>query len=196
MASARERLALNESQAYTGKRKCFISYYSGDRKEVDDFLLAFGDVFIPKTIGVSDGDDFINSNDVDYVMSKIRSKYLSDSTVTIVLLGKCTHSRRYIDWELKTTLRRGSYIPNGLLGVLLPAAGGTCHLPDRFKENYSDNGDETYALYKNYPASKADLRNWINTAYTYRTTRADSIKNSADMFRYNAKCKFHVGVTH
>lgn len=49
----------------TLKRKCFVSYYSGDRSEVDNFLAVFGDVFIPKAIGVTDGDDFIDSDDSD-----------------------------------------------------------------------------------------------------------------------------------
>ena len=55
-------------------------------------------------------------------MSEIRRKYLSDSSVTILLVGKCTHSKRYVDWELKTSLRRGSNEPNGLLAYVLPSA--------------------------------------------------------------------------
>jgi len=55
--------------AKAARRKCFISYYSGDKAAVDKFISEFSDVFIPKAIGVSDGDDFINSNDPDYVDS-------------------------------------------------------------------------------------------------------------------------------
>jgi hypothetical protein len=34
-------------------------------------------------------------------MSEIRRKYLGNASVTIVLIGSCTHSRRYVDWEIK-----------------------------------------------------------------------------------------------
>ena len=38
-----------------------------------------------------------------------------------------SHSRRYVDWEIKTSLRRGSYTPNGLLGIILPSQGLRTH---------------------------------------------------------------------
>ncbi len=76
----------------------------------------------PKYWVANDNYDFINSTDTDYVMKCIRENYLSDSTVTIVLIGSCTHSRRYVDWEIKSSLRQGQYTtPNGLIGILLPS---------------------------------------------------------------------------
>lgn len=126
---------LNKS-GYT-RRKCFISYYAGDSLAVEKFITDFKDVFIAKAIGVSSGDDFIDSANSDYVMSKIREKYLGDSTVTICLIGDCTHSRRFIDWELKASLRQGSYTPNGLLGILLPYKGDSGILPPRLSENWA-----------------------------------------------------------
>lgn len=97
---------------YGTKRKVFISYHRGDRAEVDAFIHKWADiegVFIPKALGVYDNEDFINSDNPEYIMNQIRSRYLGDSTVTIVLVGTCSHSRRFVDWELKTSLRRGSY---------------------------------------------------------------------------------------
>jgi MTH538 TIR-like domain (DUF1863) len=35
-------------------------------------------------------EDAIDSMDTDYVMGRIRSDYIKDSTVTIVLAGRCT----------------------------------------------------------------------------------------------------------
>src|SRR5205809_7957009 len=103
---------------YGTRRKVFISFYQGDRAEVDDFIYQWSDleeVFIPKALGTFDNEDFINSTNPEYVMGQIRKNYLGDSTVTIVLLGICTHSRRYVDWEIKSSLRQGlSYISNGL----------------------------------------------------------------------------------
>lgn len=188
------RLQLAEQQKEAARRKCFISYYSDDQAEVETFLADFGDVFIPKVIGVTDADDFIDSADTDYVMGRIRAKYLGDSTVTILLIGSCTHSRRYIDWELKTTLRQGAYNPNGLLGLTLPYKNGTAHLPPRFKENWKKEGT-CYAQYHSYPTSKEQLRKWIEEAFNRRTTHAHLIKNTQEMHKYNRRCNVHQ-VTH
>jgi hypothetical protein len=172
-----------------------VSYYAGDTKAVDQFLADFSDVFIPKVIGVSEGDDFIDSNDADYVMGRIRQEYLGDSTVTLCMIGTCTHSRRYVDWELKTTLRRGSYTPNGLVGILLPHMGNIGHLPPRFKENFQPNENDCYAIYRSYPSSKELLRGWIEEAFRRRTEKADLIVNSQEMLKYNRACNVH-NVTH
>jgi hypothetical protein len=183
------------AQASVTRRKCFVSYYGGDSTEVDTFVSNFKDVFIPKVIGVTDGDDFIDSDDSDYIMSKIREKYLGDSTVTLVMIGSCTHSRRYIDWEIKASLRQGSYTPNGLLGILLPSMGNSGHLPDRFKENWENTADASYALYRSYPSSSDELRKWIEAAHARRSSHANFIKNSQSMMKYSRNCKVHK-VTH
>ena|SRR6266545_2869289 len=112
------------------KRKAFISFHQEDRPEVDAFIEQWATrqgVFIPKALGVSNNDDFINSTNPEYVMSQIRTKYLGDSTVTIVLIGSCTHGRRYVDWEIKASLRQGATDPSGLIGLLLPSCGKSAH---------------------------------------------------------------------
>jgi Thoeris protein ThsB, TIR-like domain len=177
------------------RRKCFVSYYGGDRVEVEAFLQQFSDVFIPKVIGVSSSDDFINSTDSGYVMSKIREKYLGDSTVTLCMIGNCTHSRRYIDWELKTTLRRGSYIPNGLVGIILRSAGTRAYQPPRFFQNWGRNESAGYAIYRSYPTSSSALTSWIEEAYKRRTSHSHFIANSQEMMKYNRSCGIH-NVTH
>ena len=177
------------------RRKCFISYYGGDRIEVDAFLEQFGEILIPKAIGVSDGDDFINSTNSDYVMSKIRDKYLGDSTVTLCMIGTCTHSRRYVDWELKASLRRGAYTPNGLVGILLPSTGTRAHQPPRFYANWNQNEALGYALYRSYPASIGILQSWIEEAHRRRTSHAHLIVNSQQMMKYSRQCQV-CSVTH
>lgn len=185
--------------AYYGtKRKVFISFYKGDKAEVDAFIAKWSDqegVFTAKVLGASDNDDFINSTDTDYVMSQIRKKYLGDSSVTIVLIGSCTHSRRYVDWEVKSSLTRGTSTPNGLLGIMLPSKGDSAHLPPRLKDNWQSDEANCYARYRSAPTSAAQLGEWIEDAYAARTTRARLIQNSQDMMKNNAKCKV-CGVTH
>lgn len=180
------------------RRKVFISHFKGDRAEVDEFIDYFTNkhrVFIPKVLGANDNDDFINSTDIDYVMRRIRELYLQDSTVTIVLLGGCTHSRRYVDWEIKSSLRQGQYTPNGLMGIVLPSRNNTAHLPPRLESNWNSAHQDCYARYWSYPGSPEQLAANIEDAFQARTTRPHLIQNSQEIMKYSAKCKI-CGVTH
>jgi hypothetical protein len=183
---------------YNGtRRKVFISHYKGDKNEVEEFITRFANqekVFIPYVLGANNNDDFIDSTKTDYVMTQIRKKYLQDTTITIVLIGNCTHSRRYVDWELKSSLRQGEYTPNGVLGILLPSTGGSAHLPARLKDNW-DREKDCYASYRPYPANSQQLGSWIEEAFSARDKKAHLIKNSKDMMKYNQKCLV-CGVTH
>lgn len=179
-------------------RKVFISYYHGDQEAVNKFVRDFSDVCIFKTVGVKDGDFDFDSNNPQYIMRKIRENKLDDSTVTIVLVGNCTHSRRYVDWEVKASLQQGQTLPNGLIAINLPYMGNRGNLPPRVSDNVvrdSSGNNIGYARYYSYPTSKSQLENWIEDAYNARTQRSSLIKNSNEMMRYNAKCNVH-SVTH
>ncbi|WP_082411632.1 TIR domain-containing protein [Methylogaea oryzae] len=184
--------------AYTGtKRRVFISHYKGDRVEVNAFIDHFAtkhEVFTPYILGAGDNYDFINSNDPAYVMTQIRKKYLQDTTITIILVGNCTHSRRYVDWEIKSSLQQGETLPNGLMGIILPSKGGSAHLPPRIKDNWNKEGKDCYARYCISKDTRG-TRGWIEDAYAARTARSKFIQNSQDMMKYNAKCLVCV-VTH
>ncbi len=182
------------------KRKVFISFCQRDRTEVEDFIDLWANqksVFVPKVLGIfdKDKDDFIDSDNPEYVMSQIRKKYLGDSTVTMVLVGRCTHSRRYVDWELKTSLRKGTYTPNGVMGIILPSCTTGAYLPPRLAANWNKECIGCYARCWVAPTSVNSLVNCIEDAYAARTSRAHLIKNDADMMKYNAKCRV-CGITH
>lgn len=180
------------------KRKVFISFHQNDRPEVDAFVNHWANhqgVFIPKVLGVSSNDDFIGSTNPQYVMSQIRARYLGDSTVTIVLIGLCTHSRRYVDWEIKASLRQGDAEPNGLIGLLLPSSGKSANLPPRFHDNWKQEESNCYARYRYCPQTADELRNLIEDAYGARTSRAHLIRNEKEMMKYNAVCRV-CNVTH
>jgi MTH538 TIR-like domain (DUF1863) len=73
-------------------------------------------------------DEAINSEDEDYIMQVIRRDYLSDSTVTIFLIGtKSTenlgqYEQRFIKRELQSSLYHSQgNTKNGILGVVLPS---------------------------------------------------------------------------
>lgn len=186
------------TNSYDTKRKVFISYYHGDQEAVNTFVRNFSDVFIPKTVGVKDGDFDFDSNDPQYIIRKIREQKLEDSSVTIVLVGSCTHSRRYVDWEVKASLQQGNSLPNGLIAINLPYMGTTGALPPRVAANRQRDANKNeigYARYYTFPSSKEALRRWIEDAYSARNERALLIHNSNEMMKYNSKCEYH-GVTH
>lgn len=180
---------------YSGtKRKVFFSYYRDDRPAVNKFVDRWSDVFIAKNLVAYDDRSLICGNDGDYILSKIRNDYLEDSTVTLVLMGTCTHSRRYIDWEIKSSLRQGCYAPNGLLGVVLPNLSDAPHIPERFSCNWN-NASESYAEYYHAPSSEEQLGRWIEHAYNARAARSHLIKNTQDMWSDNKRCS-HCSVNH
>jgi hypothetical protein len=173
------------------RHKCFLSYHSIDAEEVLRFVESYGSVFIPKAIGISEDDPYIESDDVDYVMQRIRDKYLADSTVTIVMVGTCTWSRKYIDWEVYSTLRRDKNNRlSGLMAIELPSiSAGHGTLPSRVALNVSGkNGDEGYARYWNYPASAKALQSLIQDAHNARITRDHLIRLGSTRKINNSAC--------
>ena len=175
------------------RHKVFISYHHEDQKEVEEFIKTFDDekdVFIARALGVDMEQDIINSTDTDYVMRRIRELYLKDSTVTIVLLGKCTWARRYVDWEIQSSLRSGETVtPNGLLGIKLTSYSSNGY-PDRLNKNLKENNqqEDCYARVIDYPKRKDTLKNYIDDAFNARSSRKSLIVNPRDKFSYNRTC--------
>jgi hypothetical protein len=180
--------SLSEAQK-AARHKCFISFHHADEDEVSDFIEAFEDAFIPRVLGVSDEDDFIDSDDTDYVMDQIREKYLTDSTVTIALIGNCTWARRYVDWEVYSTLRNDKKNRrSGLLAITLPSAANYSgkKLPPRVDDNV--NGEAGYARWYKYPVSTGSLQRLIDEAYEARTSKAYLVENTRERKKHNSSC--------
>lgn len=102
-------------------RKCFISFKTED--------LIYKDAIQTMSINMIDKslNDAIDSDDEDYIMRKIREDYLSDSTVTIHLIGSKSaenlgyDEQKYIKRELQASLYDGeNNSRNGMLGIVLP----------------------------------------------------------------------------
>jgi hypothetical protein len=174
------------------RHKCFISYHADDIKEVETFLEDFGTEFIAKTVGVTDEDDFIESEDTGYIMDQIRTKYLGDSSVTLALIGKCTWTRKYVDWEVYSSLRDSKHSKvNGLVAIALPSIASGGRLQARIDDNVtrdSDGKNEGYARWYSYPSYKSTLRSWIDDAFSARTSRANLIDNTRARRKNNSTC--------
>jgi len=181
------------------RRKCFISYHHADEIEVQKFIGTFDhyhDRFISRGIGASMPGDIINSDNNEYIMSRIRQAYLGDSTVTIVMIGNCTWARRYVDWELQASLRSGEKTtPNGLLGIKLPSFISGQY-PQRLNANLLPptrtvfTPNDCYARVINYPRTEAELVEGIEDAFKARTTRRDLIANPRERFSRDLVCGY------
>lgn len=175
------------------RRKTFITYHHEDEGEVVRFINEFDwfrDVFITRGIGEGMPGDVINSTDTEYIMRRIRELYLRDSTVTLVLIGRCTWARRYVDWEIQASLRHGEITtPNGLLGLVLPSVQSAPTPPERLGFNLERaNGDEGYARWYLPPHNEQQLAAYIEDAYEARTARDHLIENPREKFIDDKPC--------
>lgn len=187
-----QRIALVASarKSDATRHKCFIAYHVADGDEVAGFLDAFGEEFIPRSLGVTEDDDFIDSTNEEYIKQAIRDRYLRDSTVTIVLLGECTWARKFVDWEISSTLRNDEKNKrSGLLVYPLPSRNNTAILPGRVKDNWvKENVSVSYASYMSYPSSKSTVRSQIETAFSARISKAHLVNNTRSLKQRNSSC--------
>jgi len=100
-------------------RKVFVSYsHRLDQDVADDFRGIFAnerDAFIDKSIR-----EDIGELGNETIKNRLRS-LIRDATVTVILIGKDTGGRSWVDWEIYNSLRRGFQKErNGLLGVRIP----------------------------------------------------------------------------
>lgn len=148
------------------KRKCFISFKTQDmsyKKYIQENL----DIdMIDKSLN-----EPIDSEDEDYIMRKIREDYLSDSTVTICLIGTNSAEnslfadQTYIKRELQASLYNGkNNTRNGILGVVLPEMTNsiykgtyTCSVCGKQHNYVNINNDTTIREFNyNYYLPKSD----------------------------------------
>ena len=104
--------------------KAFISFKYEDLDYKDKVMQIPSIDMIDKSLT-----EAIASDNEDYIMQKIRSEYLADSTVTIHLIGTRSseslgaYEQRFIKRELQASLYDGAgNTKSGILGVVLPSA--------------------------------------------------------------------------
>ncbi len=159
----------------TDRHKVFVSYYDFDDKhQKDDFLRTFSNDIV--SWSVEHGD--IVSNNGESIMEQIRLKYLKESTVTVVLIGKRTWQRMYVDWEIQASLRHTDFSSrSGLLGILLPSYPGYARneynlrtIPPRLADNLvSDKSDlPAYANIIKWSDDIESVKGFIHKSYENR----------------------------
>jgi hypothetical protein len=180
-------------------RNIFLSFHQSDEIEANVWCRRFGGYFNEiRTLGLHEhGDEYaehINSGDTDYVMSRIREDQIAGTSCTVVLIGKCTWARRYVDWEIAATLRNFTdSARGGLIGVQLPSAQdhGWTTLPPRLALNIKDeDGAETgYARF--YPPAPSDdsIARWVDDAVVRRDEMEPTTGSTSDLMVNNRTCE-------
>lgn len=109
------------------KHNCFISFKKEDYLYKNNILNKLGE----ERIQGRALDEWIDSEDIDYIMEKIRREYMYNTSVTIFLIGKHSSENEgfdldgdknaFIKRELQATLYDGKgFRRSGLLGIVLP----------------------------------------------------------------------------
>ena len=113
------------------------------------------------------------------ILQRIRTEHLIDSTVTVVLVGKHTWGRKWIDWEIHASLRPYGYRTiNGLVGVYLPGYSNTDF-------RLTDNIQSGYALELDWSDIEADFIDVIHQAFN-RRDQPELIDNTRGLRERNA----------
>lgn len=182
----------------TPKHKVFVSFHHAD----DDYRLEFEnafsnnvETFVSRSVKDGDIDQYIKT---DTARRLIRDKFISDSTVTIVLIGKNTWRRKHVDWELGYSLKSTSQnTRSGLIGILLPnyekcsnyrcevktTRDGTSYTPCNIPPRLYDNIRSGYAKIYSCPINANNLKSWIHEAFDNR--KLINLDNSRTLFAKN-----------
>ena len=102
--------------------KVFISYHHKNDQLYKEKLLEINSqnqIFIDMSVDTGDIDDDLSDERIREI---IRDDYLRDSTVTILLVGLDTSSRKHIDWELFSSMFDGKRNKkSGIIVIYLPS---------------------------------------------------------------------------
>ena len=153
------------------RHRVFISFYHDDQYYKDWFLQMMGDDIVDESVGDGDIDDSLAT---DTIRQRIRDNFIRDATVTAVLIGPCTWQRKYVDWEIGSSLRATRLNSRcGLLGILLPNHPNAVTrqysprlIPPRLADNTAK--DDPYALIYDWSYQTSEIRNWIHRAFSRR----------------------------
>ena len=185
------------------KHKVFLSFHHQDeayRQQFESqFSNEFNSIFVNRS--VQDGDIDPN-NQTDTIRQKIRDNFISNSTVTIVLIGSDTWKRKHVDWEIGYSLTQTSQnTRSSLIGILLPSyaplreyfshknctqartENGGIYTPCNIPPRLCDNIQRGYAKIYSYPSSARELKQWIHEAFQRRNSGLNC--NSRDYFANN-----------
>lgn len=95
-------------------RRIFLSFAYEDRSQAQGFKLLRWNQNVEIDFFDSSLLSPVNSQNVDYIKRQILDR-LSNTSVTVVLIGTTTHKSNWVAWEVEQSIKRG----NGILGIRL-----------------------------------------------------------------------------
>ncbi|HEY2954164.1 MAG TPA: TIR domain-containing protein [Candidatus Eisenbacteria bacterium] len=154
----------------------FISYHhKGDQQVVDEFIEKFSEdyeVFTDSSLS-----DAADSEDAEYLNQVCRDA-VDGTSVTIVMIGKQTGCRKFVDWEIRYTL----HVEHGLVGISRPdLKDDQACVPKRLLDNRTSG----YAKWYKYPSTAASLKSMIDEAYNADKAK---INNSREKMKRTTVC--------
>ena len=155
------------------KRRVFISFHHKGEQEVVDHFSEDYDVFTDSSLS-----DAADSEDDEY-LNQVCREAIKGTSVTIVMIGKQTGCRKFVDWEIHYTLYLKKH---GLVGISRP------NLEDRdacVPERLLDNKDSGFAKWYKYPSRASSLKSIIDEAYDADTNK---INNSRKKMKRSTSC--------
>lgn len=163
------------------KRRLFVSYHhASDQAMYDAFVRTFCSTY--DVITDNSLDNVIDSEDPSYIMRRIREDYVTGSSCTVVLVGRDTWGRKFVDWEIDATLER----QHGLIGVQLPStpvqAGGNILMPQRLLDNVMSD----YAVWTSWQSIMALPQTLPNLIELANGRPASRIRNTCARRMRNA----------
>lgn len=149
------------------KRRVFISYHhANEQSVVDEFSKKFSEdyeVFTDKSV-----DRAADSDDTDY-LARVCREAIDGTSVTIVMIGRKTGLRKFVDWELHYTLDK----KHGLVAISRPGLeDSAASLPDRLRDNLKSGTG--YAKWYGYPSTASGLKQMIDEAYNADTSKINN----------------------
>lgn len=158
------------------KPKVFVSYHHKDQTYIDAFIKSYSgayEVFTDCSL-----DEAVDSTNPLYINRTIREDYITGTSVTIVVCGADTWRRKYVDWEIYSTLHKN----HALLGIILPHVQPGWHngeygrlIPNRLYANHNSG----YAHIVEYPRNAQELSQAINHAKHLSANNRHLKNNSA-----------------
>ena len=157
------------------RHEVFVSYHhenhQGGRNRFERLFAGVYDIMDSRSVNVG---AIPNGLALDEISRRIRDDYLSDSTVTVVLIGKDTWRRKHVDWEIAAPLRDTDANPrSGLLGILLPTHASYNreeYDPYTIPPRLHYNVERGFAGLYSWSDSPDDVAGWVDRAYRRRST--------------------------
>ena len=156
------------------RHKVFVSYYHHDdqhhRERFEDLFSDYYDIMVSKSVELGDIDPNLKT---ETIRQKIREDFLQDSTVTVVLVGAHTWQRKFVDWEIGSSIRETqNNSRSGLLGILVPTYPGSVnntYNPYTIPPRLYDNMECGFAKIHNWSEDPDTVQSWIHAAFERRT---------------------------